>query len=382
MRFKLVETLTESKIYQVYHGSPYKFDEFSLKNFGTHDAGQWGKGVYFTDKEEVAKNYAEDKYIYTANIIFDNPLIVDASNPGWVADLIMDNGSEKATAILKSKGYDGIIVKNDLLPSYSSSVLDNVEADQYILFDPSKANIISTTYLNKMVESLSTHSNLNPVIFENNKMKEEVREKLLEVANKFVDDLKEKGVPLKVYDYWVVGSNAAYNYQSDSDIDLHIIVDTSDIKVDGSILRLLYDYAKASFNDKHTIFIKDHPVEVYLEDMNSSAVSNGVYSLNKDEWIKVPTPEEDKTIVVEDTPEYDGWYKNYSLLMLNPTQEKIQEFIDNLYILRKESLAKDGEFGIGNLIFKEFRNMGILQELKDKLIELEDKKLTLEHLGE
>ena len=49
--------------------------------------------------------------------------------------------------------------------------------------------------------------------------------------------------------------------------------------------------------------------------------------------------------------------------------------------MRKESLAQEGEFGVGNLVFKEFRNQGILQELKDKIVELEDKELTLEHLG-
>lgn len=385
MNFKLVEKLTTPQIYQVYHGSPYKFDKFSLKNFKKHDAGQWGKGIYFTDKEEVAKNWAENGYIYTANIVFDNPLTVNAKNPGLVAKLIIENGSEKATEILKQKGYDGIIVKNDNLIAYDyEGNFKPIIADQYIVFDPEKTNIIQTAYLSKMAESLSTHSSLNQKLFDkNNKLKEDIRETLLNIADTFVEELKEKDIPLKVYDYWVVGSNAAYNYQPNSDIDLHIIVDTESIDVDENVLKLLYDYAKSSFNDKHNIFIKEQPVEVYLEDMNTSAISNGIYSLKKDEWIKIPSPEEDKTINIEDTPEYNKWYKNYTVLVHNNSNiEDIQKFIDDLYILRKESLAKDGEFSIGNLIFKEFRNQGIIQELKDKVIELKDKELTLEGINE
>ena len=38
----------------------------------------------------------------------------------------------------------------------------------------------------------------------------------------------------------------------------------------------------------------------------------------------------------------------------------------------------DGEYGKGNLIFKELRNQGVLQALKDKKVELETKEMSLE----
>lgn len=58
----------------------------------------------------------------------------------------------------------------------------------------------------------------------------------------------------------------------------------------------------------------------------------------------------------------------------------INKFIEDLYNLRKESITKDGEFGIGNLIFKEFRNKGYLDKLKELKIELENKEMSLENL--
>jgi len=45
--------------------------------------------------------------------------------------------------------------------------------------------------------------------------------------------------------------------------------------------------------------------------------------------------------------------------------EEISKFIEELYDLRKESIANEGEYGLGNLVFKEFRNLGYLDNLKE-----------------
>ena len=57
---------------------------------------------------------------------------------------------------------------------------------------------------------------------------------------------------------------------------------------------------------------------------------------------------------------------------------KIESLINDLYELRKTSIEEDGEYSIGNLIFKEFRNKGYLDNLKDRLRELINKELSLE----
>ena len=230
-------------------------------------------------------------------------------------------------------------------------------------------------------EDFYTHKELNPILFEGNKLKPDIREALLKIADTFVNEVKENEVPLNVCDYWIVGSNAAYNYGPDSDIDVHIIVNMDSVEVNQQILTILYNYAKSSFNKDHDIKIKDHEVEVYIEDMNTTSISDGIYSIKQDRWIKVPQPKEENILDIKEEPEYKEWEDKYRSLVLTDINE-INKFIDELYQMRKESLAKDGEFGIGNLIFKEFRNMGRLDNLKDQIKKIESKELTVEQLEE
>ena len=61
--------------------------------------------------------------------------------------------------------------------------------------------------------------------------------------------------------------------------------------------------------------------------------------------------------------------------------ESIKNFINDLYDLRKQSISKDGEYSLGNLIFKEFRNMGYLNNLKDLRKIEKSKELSLENLN-
>lgn len=57
---------------------------------------------------------------------------------------------------------------------------------------------------------------------------------------------------------------------------------------------------------------------------------------------------------------------------------KYQNFINKLYELRQTSIKKEGEFGVGNLVFKEFRNKGYLDNLKELSKKETSKTLTLE----
>lgn len=45
---------------EAWHGSPHKFDKFSMDNIGTGEGAQaYGHGLYFADSEDVAKGYRE-----------------------------------------------------------------------------------------------------------------------------------------------------------------------------------------------------------------------------------------------------------------------------------------------------------------------------------
>lgn len=65
-------------------------------------------------------------------------------------------------------------------------------------------------------------------------------------------------------------------------------------------------------------------------------------------------------------------------MKIHEKKSKIDDFIDSLYTLRQTSIADEGEFGIGNLVFKEFRANGYLDNLRDIKKELSSRELSLE----
>lgn len=76
------------------------------------------------------------------------------------------------------------------------------------------------------------------------------------------------------------------------------------------------------------------------------------------------------------------YFKHMNESQENPDIEEIDNFLEDIYDLRKLSIAEDGEYGMGNLIFKEMRNMGYLDNLRELKRKLKDKQLSLEHLKE
>ena len=232
----------------------------------------------------------------------------------------------------------------------------------------------------RIIESVELHDTLNPKIWVGYELRDEVKEKLNEIVDKFILELHENDIPVKVLDARLVGSNASFNYTENSDLDVHIIANFEDTSCDVPVLSLLYNFFKKNFNDKYDISIHGVPVELYVEDMNASAVSNGVYSLFKDEWVKMPEPIEIPDIDITD--EFTVYEDKYNKVVENNNAEMASDLVDELYLLRKDSISTDGEYGVGNLVFKEFRNRGYLDNLKQLMADETSKELSLEHLNE
>ena len=76
-------------------------------------------------------------------------------------------------------------------------------------------------------------------MWENSKLKEEVREALLEIAEEFIEFLK---IYVKPVDIQLTGSLANFNYTRYSDVDLHILIDFSDVDENA---KLVEEYLKS-----------------------------------------------------------------------------------------------------------------------------------------
>ncbi len=227
--------------------------------------------------------------------------------------------------------------------------------------------------MTKLQEAIEVHDILNPKLWdENNNLRPEVYDKMVDIYEEFIRFID---IPLNIVDVEIVGSNASYNYNENSDIDLHVIVNSEVNYVDKEILRLFYNSKKGSFNDNYDLSIDGIPVELYIEDVKDGNATNGRFSILKNEWVMFPKPITYEIPDITDT--LNTWLENASNLIAGTDEQGILDFINEIYMMRKLGLAEDGEASVGNLVFKELRNMNILGDLKDRYYELKSADLSL-----
>lgn len=233
----------------------------------------------------------------------------------------------------------------------------------------------------KLTEALEYHDKLNPLIWdENNQLRPEVDVAVRKIVNFFIE---QQEVLIPVLDIYILGSNASYNYSDTSDLDVHIITNYEGLDCNEQLLQLLFNALKTAFNQNYDFTIHGINVELYVQDVNSVTISNGIYSMFESRWIKFPERAENPKTEIVDTDRFEQYKAEViDALSQADTSDELENMIDRLYLLRQQSLATEGEFGDGNLIFKEIRSLGMLDQLKDRKKELISKELTLENLKE
>jgi len=117
----------------------------------------------------------------------------------------------------------------------------------------------------KLGEAVEKHDTLNQKIFNGDELDPEVKEKLLEIVDRFKYNLEENDIKLDIKDVRIIGSNASYNYTDKSDIDLHIFADLSVYPDQEMLAQKVYDAYKALWNNKFDPVIRGHEVEIYVE---------------------------------------------------------------------------------------------------------------------
>lgn len=242
-------------------------------------------------------------------------------------------------------------------------------------------------YFKHMNETIEKHDTLNQKLFDGMQLKPEVRKKAEEVVNEFLRILAEDEVKITVRDVILTGSNASYNYTKDSDIDLHILAKTIDLDDPEKLYSKLYNCYRRIFESKFDISFYGIPVEVYVETEDNPVVSNGIYSVMYDKWIKEPqeayVPEIDqKAIDIAAKPWIDKANEIIKKVDDNMPdgEEEIDEYINNIYEMRQKGIyhSKGSEFSLENLTFKEVRNAGLLDKLKELRNKVIERRLSLD----
>lgn len=252
-----------------------------------------------------------------------------------------------------------------------------------------KANKSSTeiiTVQNKVAESLTEettlqyHKQLNPKIWDTvGELKQDVKDKLIQIADAWVAFAKIS--PDLIYDVVITGGNVNYNYTPNSDIDLHIVMSRSAINPDRAFVDEYLQDKKILWTLQHpNISIYGYPVELYAQDIDEKPHANqGVYSLIQNRWIARP-----QMLDLNFEDDYHlqkkvQFYKNMIDKMVddNASDDTIDILKDKIKKMRGDSIAKEGEFAFGNLIFKELRNAGYLDKLNDYKKTKQDNILSL-----
>ena len=213
-----------------------------------------------------------------------------------------------------------------------------------------------------------------------------IRLKLLDIADAFWDSLNIDFVSPK--DIILTGSICNYNWSKYSDVDLHIVVDFLDVDDNTD---LVYDYfmaKKSCWNEEHKrLNIYGHKVELYVQDVSDDLVSSGVYSLEKNKWIKEPSKNKtfcekaDKVKIRELASsimtDIDNLVDEYESTKDEHEIEDIGRRARRLFYrirrARKDSISNYGESGVGNIIFKVLRRTKYLEKLYDLRIAAFDK---------
>lgn len=222
------------------------------------------------------------------------------------------------------------------------------------------------------VSSFEVHDDINRDFWnqEEDRLDPEIREKLLAIAQDFYNSLEVGDAQFS--DITFTGSLAALNYSKFSDVDLHILVDFSDVDDKTELVREYFNAMKSVWNRLHDILIKGYEVEVYVQDINDPHEAQGLYSVLNNEWIKFPTPERadfDKDNVKKKAASLMDQIDRVTKLIDEKKYEEAEQYAEKLKVkirkMRKTGLETVGAYSVENLAFKVLRRNDYLEKLSN-----------------
>tara|TARA_R110002074_G_scaffold173320_2_gene336064 strand:+ start:1516 stop:2454 length:939 start_codon:yes stop_codon:yes gene_type:complete len=226
------------------------------------------------------------------------------------------------------------------------------------------------------------NDSLQSKLWSNKVLDSTVSNKLFEIATEFFASLK---VGASLEDVTFTGSLANYNWTKYSDIDLHLLVDFSEVDANTELVKEFFNAKTALWNKTHSVFVRGHEVELYVQDISEDHHSTGVYSIENNDWIAEPVriqPKVNTDMVkrkiksfidmidrvedVYDDKDYEKAHAEASKLA-----RKIKKF-------RQSGLEDEGEYSNENLAFKYLRNKGHIKTLYDTRNKSYDKMMSIE----
>lgn len=237
------------------------------------------------------------------------------------------------------------------------------------------------------LSSFRVKKELHPDFWKDGLLDSKVRMKLLDIADDFCENLKFKWV--KPYDIVLTGSICGLNWSNLSDVDMHIILNFSDIDENTELVREYVNMKKNEWNNDHeALLIHDLPVEIYVEDLADDTVSDGIYSLEQNKWLKQPKNGQELHIsargskirrvaadLLSKIDDYEqAFHSIEDMYKLECLSKKVDKLLKNISQIRKDGLNSDlKEKSLGNILYKIVRRTHYLDKIWDLKLKIYDK---------
>lgn len=241
------------------------------------------------------------------------------------------------------------------------------------------------------LDSFKAEDHLAPKIWKGMMLSSKVRLKLLDIADDFWDTCNLGWVKLR--GIHLTGSICNFNWSKYSDIDLHLVVDFSDVSERKDFVQQYFDAKKNEWNNEHeNLKIYGFPVELYVEDINAETKSGGLFNLETNAWIKVPSPDDVHSIelgkyeIKEKSANIMTKIDNYYDLLNSTTDDaklrkignKAHRLLKKIKAMRKFGLKRGGEGDPYNIVYKVLRRTEYLDKLWSISSKLYDKLNSIE----
>lgn len=212
----------------------------------------------------------------------------------------------------------------------------------------------------------------------NNKLRDDIKDVLLTISNDIKEGLKDKldFIDIPIIKTIFSGSLLGPNYDAQSDIDLHFVVDFDQIEEEEErelLKEFLGVYAKNFNNNEFKIL--DHDLEIYFQDANEPHYSPGIYNIETNEWEEGPdcveikyTPEEkDKADeFLNRIKELKNRFDDREINSYEDFLTELNDMMDEIKDYRKKGMSsEDTLYSTENIVFKMLRRNGALEILSN-----------------
>lgn len=219
------------------------------------------------------------------------------------------------------------------------------------------------------INPITVNKELNPSLWLDMRLRPEVRLQLMRIAKHFAEFLNVDN--LNLTDITVSGSNAGYNYNQYSDIDLHLVVKGVGAREE------LYNAKKNQYNFTYNIMLNGVPVELYVQDSAQTHHSAGIFSVLHDRWLSLPKRVHPAASVQDIKRKARNYAGIINQAMRSNSLDKCKEAMEELRRLRKAGLEAEGENSVENLAFKLLRARGQIDKLRKYINKIESAELSL-----